>query len=143
MSIQNLPITQPRRESRAPSSGRSRAAEISFLDRLTQTTAEAQAKAANTGRTAFTKDALLSGLFDFKSAMLERMKQAKENEEEQEAWEKLMKYLDVWIESLREEADARKIARAHAALMSLQTDAGSDRKDLVGHLLEQLENIIL
>ena len=71
------------------------------------------------------------------------MKKAKENQEEQEAWDKLMKYLDAWIESLREEADVRKIARAHAALTALQTEADSDRPDLGDYLLGQLENLIL
>lgn len=88
------------------------------------------------------KKDLLSALADFQSSALDRMKKAKENEEEEDAWNKLMKYLDAWIESLREEADIRKIARAHAALTALQTDAESDRPDLGEYLLEQLQNAI-
>ena len=52
------------------------------------------------------KNNLLSALGDFKTSILERMEKAKENEEEQQAWEKLLKYLDAWIESLREEAES-------------------------------------
>lgn len=143
MSIQNLLNTQPGAERRASAAGRSKPAGSSFLDQLAQATADAQAKTADAGRTAFTKNALLSDLSGFRSAVLERMKKAKENQEEQEAWDKLMKYLDAWIESLREEADVRKIARAHAALTALQTEADSDRPDLGDYLLGQLENLIL
>lgn len=92
---------------------------------------------------AFMKESLLTSLSDFRTAVLDRMKKAKENEEEQEAWDKFMEYLDAWIESLREEADVRKIARAHAALTSLRSEADSDRPDLGDYLLEQLENLIL
>lgn len=92
---------------------------------------------------AFMKESLLTSLSDFRTAVLDRMKKAKENEEEQEAWDKFMEYLDAWLESLREEADIRKIARAHAALTSLQSEADSDRPDLGDYLLEQLENLIL
>lgn len=92
---------------------------------------------------AFMKESLLTSLSDFRTAVLDRMKKAKENEEEQEAWDKFMEYLDAWIESLREEADIRKIARAHAALTSLQSEADSDRPDLGDYLLEQLKNLIL
>lgn len=88
------------------------------------------------------KKDLLSALADFHSSALDRMKKAKENQEEEEAWNKLMKYLDAWIESLREEADIRKIAKAHAALAALQADAGSDQPDLGDYLLEQLQNAI-
>lgn len=90
----------------------------------------------------FLKKDLLSSLDAFKSSALERMKKAKENQEEQDAWDKLMKYLDAWIESLREEADVRKLARAHAALAALQADAGQDRQDLGDYLLAQLEMAI-
>lgn len=75
--------------------------------------------------------------------MLGRMKEAKEKEEEEEAWNKLMKYLDAWIESLREEADVRKIARAHADLLAFQSEADSGRPDLGDYLLGQLEGMIL
>lgn len=90
----------------------------------------------------FMKNDLLSALTHFKTGMLAKMKEAKENEEKEEAWNKLMKYLDAWIESLREEADAKKIARAQAALAALQADAVSDRKDLGNYLLEQMEHIL-
>lgn len=85
---------------------------------------------------------LLSTLADFQSSALERMKKAKENEEEQEAWEKLMKYLDAWIESLREEADIEKVARAHAALASLQSDAEAGRQDGGDYLLARLSALL-
>lgn len=142
MSIQNIPGTQPKTEPRTSAAGRSRPAGSSFQDQLAQTTAAAQSK-QDAGRAALAKDSLLTSLFDFKTSMLERMKKAKENEEEQEAWDKLMKYLDAWIESLREEGDVRKIARAHAALTSLQADAESERPDLGDSLLSQLEALLV
>lgn len=92
---------------------------------------------------AFMKENLLSSLSDFRTAVLDRMRKAKENEEEQEAWDKLMEYLDAWIESLQEEADARKLARAHAALTALQSGAESDQPDLGDYLLTQLEAMLL
>lgn len=143
MSIQGLGSTQARSESR-PAAGRAQTAGASFQDRLVQTAAQANpAPAGDPGRTAFKKDAVISSLSDFRTAVLDRMKKAKENEEEQEAWDKLMKYLDAWIESLREEADVRKVARAHAALTALQSEAKSDRPDLGDYLLGQLENMIV
>lgn len=145
MSIQKLLNTQPPAEGRRSAAGRSKPAGTSFQDQLVQTTAHAQAKpspAGDSGRTACTKDELFSALFDFKSSMLERMKLSKEKAEEQQSWDRLMKYLDAWIESLRDEADVRKIARAHAALTALQTDAESGREDLGDYLLAQLENMI-
>lgn len=90
----------------------------------------------------FLKDRLLSGLSEFRSSLLERMREAKEDQEEQEAWDKLMEHLDAWIESLREEADVRRIARAHAALAALQADAGADRPDLGSYLLGRMEALI-
>ena len=92
---------------------------------------------------AFMKENLLSSLSDFRTSMLARMKEAKEKEEEEEAWNKLMKYLDAWIESLREEADVRKIARAHADLLAFQSEADSGRPDLGDYLLGQLENMLI
>ena len=92
---------------------------------------------------AFMKENLLSALSAFRTSMLGRMKEAKEKEEEEEAWNKLMKYLDAWIESLREEADVRKIARAHADLLAFQSEADSGRPDLGDYLLGQLEGMIL
>ncbi|MCI9331752.1 MAG: hypothetical protein HFG05_06195 [Oscillibacter sp.] len=88
----------------------------------------------------FMKKDLLSALADLQSSALDRMKKAKEQEEEQESWERLMKYLDAWIESLREEADIRKIARAHAALMSLQTDV--EQKDSGDYIIDQLTELL-
>lgn len=141
MDIQQISGTRSRAENPASAAGRGKPAGASFQAQLTQTTLDAQAK-KDAGRTALTKDALLSSLFDFKTSMLERMKEAKENQEEQEAWDKLMKYLDAWIDSLREEADVRKIARAHAALTALQADTASERPDLGDYLLSQLETLL-
>lgn len=141
MDIQQLLGVQSRTGSRSAASRQNKpAGGASFQEQLVQTAAGVPAKTADAGRTALTKEALLSSLFDFKTSMLERMKKAKENEEEQEAWDKLIKYLDAWIESLREEGDVRKIARAHAALTSLQADAESERPSLGDYLLSQLEN---
>lgn len=143
MSIQGLGSTQAHTESR-PASGRAKAAGSSFQDQLIQTAAQANpvpapSPAADSGRSAFTKNSLLSSLFDLKNAMLDRMEQGKEKTEEQQAWEKLMKYLDAWIDSLREEtADIEKSARAYAALQAELTEDRSHRKDLGTCLLELL-----
>lgn len=140
MSIQGLGSTQTRTE-RRPAAGRSQTAGSAFQDRLLQTAAQANpapAPAASSGQTA--KGELLSSLFDLKSVMLERMKLSKEKAEEQQSWEKLMKYLDAWIESLQKEgADIEKSARAYAALQDELTKDNSGRKDLGDYLLDQLE----
>lgn len=149
MNIPPLTNTQPHGESRRPAQTQSAGA--SFQDQLVQTSAEAAKQTRPAGApqesapfdySAFMKNDLLSSLSDFKASALDRMRKAKENEEEQEAWDKLMKYLDAWIESLREEADVEKISRAHAALTALQSEAESGRKDLGDYLLGQLEAII-
>lgn len=145
MSIQGLGSTQAPAE-RRPAAGRPQTAGSSFQDRLLQTAAQANpapAPAASSGRTAFTKSELLSSLFDLKSTMLERMKLSKEKTEEQQSWEKLMKYLDAWIESLQEDgADIEKSARAYAALQEDLTEDKADRKDLGDLILERLAGIL-
>lgn len=145
MSIQGLGNTHPHTESRS-AAGRAQTAGSSFQDRLLQTAAQANpapAPAANSGRTAFTKSELLSSLFDLKSTMLDRMKLSKEKTEEQQSWEKLMEYLDTWIESLQEDgADIEKSARAYAALLEDLTEDKADRKDLGDLILERLAGIL-
>lgn len=145
MSIQGLGSTQAPAE-RRPAAGRPQTAGSYFQDRLLQTAAQANpapAPAASSGRTAFTKSELLSSLFDLKSTMLERMKLSKEKTEEQQSWEKLMKYLDAWIESLQEDgADIEKSARAYAALQEDLTEDKADRKDLGDLILERLAGIL-
>ena len=133
MSIQGLGNTQARAESR-PASGRAQTAGASFQDRLLQTAAQAASAPAVPA-----KNSLLSSLFDLKKTMVERMRVNKEKTEEQQSWEKLMKYLDAWIESLQEEgADIGKSARAYAALQEDLTRDKSDRPDLADRLLEHL-----
>lgn len=90
----------------------------------------------------FTKNNLLSALSNLKSSMLDQINLNKEKTEETQEWEKLMKYLDAWIESLIEEADAEKIARAQAALQAELTKDSSGRKNLDDHLLEQLTDFL-
>ena len=74
--------------------------------------------------------------------MLDQIILNKEKTEETQEWEKLMKYLDAWIESLMEEADAEKIARAQSALQAELTKDSSGRKNLDDHLLEQLTEFL-
>ena len=88
------------------------------------------------------KNNLLSALSGLKSSMLDQIKRNKEKTEEAQEWEKLMKYLDAWIESLTEEADAGKIARAQAALQAELTKDHSGRKNLDDQLLEQLTELL-
>ena len=142
MNIPSLTNAQPRGENRRSASGQAQPAGTSFLEQLAQTSAGATRQTSAPDRSSFMKEAIFSDMSDFRTAVLDRMKKAKENEEEQEAWDKLMEYLDAWIESLREEADVRKLSRAHAALTALQTEAKSDRKGLGDYLLGQLESII-
>lgn len=141
MSIQGLGNTQVHTE-RRPAAGRTQTAGVSFQDRLLQTAAQANpAPAAGSGQTA--KSELLSSLFGLKSTMLERMKLSKEKTEEQQSWEKLMKYLDAWIESLQEEgADIEKAARAYADLQADLTEDKDGRKDPGDLILERLAGIL-
>ena len=67
------------------------------------------------------------------------MELSKEKTEEQQSWEKLMEYLDAWIESLQEDgADIERSARAYAALQADLTEDKAGRKDLGDLLLERL-----
>lgn len=89
------------------------------------------------------RDDLLSGLSDFRASLLKRMEKAKENEEERDAWEKLMAYVDAWIESLREgNADMEKAARAYAALKADQADEENHRRDTADYLLERMSALL-
>ena len=143
MSIQNLLNTQPRADSRrAASSKPAPAPAASFQAQLEKTSAGAAQAPSRVDRGSLAQNDLFSALADFQSSALDRMKKAKENEEEQEAWEKLMKYLDAWIESLREEADIEKVARAHAALSALQSDAEPGRQDSGDQLLARLTELL-
>lgn len=119
---------------------KAQASELLALYRPYASGTEAPRSASTFDHSAFMKTDLLSALADFKTSALERMEKAKKNEEDQEAWEKLMKYLDAWIESLREgKADVQKSARAYAGLQDELTKDNSGRKDLGDYLLEQLE----
>ncbi len=89
-------------------------------------------------RGSFMKEDLISVLYDAKVDMLGRMKKSKEKSDEQEDWDRLMEYVDAWIETLRKEADIEKLARAHADLEAAREDAARDRKDLTDRLLERL-----
>ncbi len=146
MSIQNLLNTQPRADSHRPASRPGAAPGASFQAQLEKTASSvsplSSPNASAFDRSSLAKNNLLSTLADFQSSALSRMKQAKENEEEQDAWEKLMKYLDAWIASLREEADVEKVARAHAALAALQSDAETDRQDSGDLLLARLTELL-
>ena len=98
MSIQTLLNTQPRADSHRPASRPGAAPGASFQAQLEKTASSvsplSSPNASASDRSSLAKNNLLSTLADFQSSALSRMKQAKENEEEQEAWEKLMKYLD-------------------------------------------------
>lgn len=94
-------------------------------------------------RSAFMKQDLLSVLCDAKLDMLTRMKLSKEKADEREDWERIMNYVDAWIETLREEADLEKIARAHADLEAAREDAARGRKDLTDQLLDRLSERLL
>lgn len=150
MSIQPLGSTSTQAKSRRTASGQAAPSGPSFQDRLAQTTAKTgsvQTKAAADKRTVFDRsslaeNSLLSSLSDLKTTLLARMKEGKEKEEEQEAWDKLMEYVDAWIESLREGSDIEKISRAHAALQASLDDAGTERQDLGSYLLAQLTECI-
>lgn len=145
MSIQNLSNTQLRADSRRAAAAKPAPAPASsFQAQLEKTSAgAAQAPSRSAAdRGSLAQNDLLSTLADFQSSALDRMRKAKENEEEQEAWEKLMKYLDAWIESLREEADIEKVARAHAALSALQSDSESGRQDSGDQLLARLTELL-
>lgn len=86
----------------------------------------------------FMKEDLLSALYGAKLDMLKRMKESREAAEEQEDWDRLMEYLDAWIETIRKEADIEKTARACADLKEAQENAARNRKDLADEILERL-----
>ncbi len=141
MSISSLTNAQAPTENRRPAARRGEPAGSSFQEQLVQSAAKAQSAqkaAASPGREAFMKDSLLTALSGVQRTMLDRMKLSKEKKEEQEDWDRIMKALDAWIESLREEADVEKTARAYASLQAAQADAESERKDLGDYILEQL-----
>ena len=94
--------------------------------------------ASGLDHSAFMKEDLLSALYGAKLDMLNRMKRSREETEEQEDWDRLMKYLDAWIETIRKEADIEKTARAYADLKEAQEDAARNRKDLADEILERL-----
>lgn len=73
--------------------------------------------------------AMMSALKEARFTILEKMKQGKEKEEEEEAWDELMEYVDAWIDSLREEGDIEKSARAYAALEARKTKRPAMRRD--------------
>lgn len=94
--------------------------------------------AASVSREALTRDDLLSALYDLKSTFLNRMKEGKEKEKEQEEWDHLMKQVDAWIASLREgSADIEEAAKAYAAVKADQAEHKAPT--LSDYLLEQLE----
>lgn len=142
MNISPLTNAQSGAEDRRSFAGRRAPAGTSFQDQLVRTYAGTQAKsspvsAEHPGQT--TKDTLLSALFDLKTSMLDRMKLSKEKTEEQQAWEKLMKYLDAWIKSLQDgNADIQKSAKAYADLQDALTKEKTGRNDLGSYILEQL-----
>ena len=114
------------------------AAELLALYRPYASGASVQSAAAPEDHGAFVKEDLLSALYDARIDIFNRMKQRREKTEEQEDWDRIMKYLDAWIETIRKEADAQKIARAHADLRKAQEDAARNRKELADIILEEL-----
>lgn len=98
----------------------------------------ASQNAASLARSAFMKEDLLSALNGAKLSMLDRMKKSKEKTDEQEDWGRLMKYVDAWIETLREEASVEKVARAYSGLKAAEADAAAGKKDLGDYILDQL-----
>lgn len=145
MSIQSLENAQTYTQNRRSVSGHSAPAGSSFQDRLAQTAAKTADPKAETlpasGQAGLTKDELLSRLLRLR---LDQMKLGKEKKEEEDAWNKLMAYLDAWIESLQEgKGDIEKISRAYASLQAGISDAESGRKGLDDCLLEQLENMVI
>ena len=73
--------------------------------------------------------AMMSALNQARFTILEKMKLGKEKEEEEEAWDELMEYVDTWIESLREEGDIEKSARAYAAVEARKSKRPAMRRD--------------
>lgn len=135
MSIPSLLNTQAHAESRRSAPKQAGPSGSSFQDQLNVAAKAAQTESAPD---------LLSALLDFRSTMLDRMKLNKEKKDEKEAWDRLMKYLDAWIESLREgSADIGKITRAYAALKAAEEDERTGRMDAGDHVLELLEKFTL
>lgn len=133
MSIPSLTNTQTYTESRRTAAKQAGPSGSSFQDLLSAAVGAAQTEAAPD---------LRSALLDLRNTMLDRMKLNKEKKDEKEAWERLMKYIDAWIESLREgTADIGKITRAYAALKAAEEDERTGRMDAGDRVLEMFEQL--
>lgn len=137
MSIPSLTNTQTYAENRRSAAKQAGSSGSSFQDQLNAAAGTAQTIKNAAG---LSRNELLSALTEFRGRMLDRMKLNKEKKDEREAWEKLMKYVDAWIESIQEgSADIGKITRAYAALKAAEEDERTGRKDAGDQVLELLE----
>lgn len=139
MDIQFYASGAAPREAGASGSRGISGAGASFQDLLRQTASGETAELSDEFRGLPGKARLSEALYQAKLDMLEKMKRGREKEEEEEAWEDLMEYVDAWIETLREEGDLERTARATAALEARRTARPVKRKDPGDFLLEQLQ----
>ena len=81
---------------------------------------------------------LKAALYEARLAMLRKMEFGKEKEEEEQAWDEMMEYVDAWIDSLQDEGDLERSARAYAAVKA--RDAGRPARKITAAdlLLKQL-----
>lgn len=92
----------------------------------------------------FLGNGLIDLLYNAKVDLLDRMEDGKEKTEEEQAWNRLMAYVDAWIASIKQEAEmnkeaAEKAARAYEKLQKELQAKSDDRKHrLADELLDAL-----
>lgn len=133
MSIQPLTST-PIQNGVRRESGQTEAAGRSFQDLMRAAGSELPSAEARSGHAD-----MRSYLYEARLAVLENMERGKEKEEEEEAWDKLMEYVDAWIESLREEGDIEKTARAYAAVEALKVKCPAKRRDIGDWVIKMMK----
>jgi len=137
MSIQPLGTAPAQTGSRGSVSPQTAPTGSSFQELLTHSAAKTGSAQTETAaaRTP-TRDELISTLFSLK---VDHMRLGKEKEEEQDAWDDLMEYLDAWIKSLQDgTADIEEAARACAAAKARASGRSAGKKNPGDYLLEQI-----
>lgn len=86
----------------------------------------------------FVKEDLMSALYQARLTMLERMREGKEKAQEEKEWDHLMEQVDAWIDSLREEGDIERSARAYAAVKADEADRKRPRRRPADAILDML-----
>ena len=129
--------TQPLQAS-SPRAGASGTAFRELLARYQSPASENEADSRSPDHSEFVKEDLLSALYQARLTMLERMREGKEKAREEQEWDHLMEQVDAWIDSLREEGDIERSARAYAAVKADEADRKRPRRRPADAILDLL-----